>query len=291
MSFRIPIFMALLLGAFAFASEAVASELIARNATGVHLQISPNGQNALLSYRANGRAWYVLAGGAANARPPAAGRKQVSFRLRRSTTPPTFKGSCKRLNAPVPKLVTACTAGKSSWAVQSWQRALPNFGVKPSAFRAQPELRLSHWSGPTAVLTMKADWSFGGRWEHVYGNLKYRGKPVYGFGSSSAGVPSDSFGRNVYLDTIGSDYGQGWHRENSFLTHNPWGDFCYDLSPHRGNLTGTGLAYRAMVIGPGVSPDVGAYVATPGLYDAERDLAANQEQANLAPGDRLCRPN
>src|SRR6266540_2497275 len=220
MSFRIPIFMALLLGAFAFASEAVASELIARNATGVHLQISPNGQNALLSYRANGRAWYVLAGGAANARPPAAGRKQVSFRLRRSTTPPTFKGSCKRLNAPVPKLVTACTAGKSSWAVQSWQRALPNFGLKPSSLRAQPELRLSHWSGPTALLTMKADWSYGGKWQHVYGNL----------------------------------------------------------------------TYRAMVIGPGVTPDVGAYVSTPGLYDPARDLAANQEQASLAPGDRLCRP-
>ncbi len=291
MSFRIPTFMALLLGAFALASEATASELIARNATGVHLQVSRNGQSALLSYRANGRTWYVVAGGAVNARPPAAGRKQVSFRLRRSTSPPAFKGGCSRARETIPKLVTSCAAGGSNWAVQSWQRALPNFGVKPSAFRAQPELRLSHWSGPTAVLTMKADWSFGGRWEHVYGNLKYRGKPVYGFGSSSAGVPSDSFGRNVYLDTIGSDYGQGWHRENSFLTHNPWGDFCYDLSPHRGNLTGTGLAYRAMVIGPGVSPDVGAYVATPGLYDAERDLAANQEQANLAPGDRLCRPN
>src|SRR6266540_7559009 len=102
MSFRIPIFMALLLGAFAFASEAVASELIARNATGVHLQISPNGQNALLSYRSNGRAWYVLAGGAVNARPPSAGRKQVSFRLRRSTSPPAFKGGCSRTRETIP---------------------------------------------------------------------------------------------------------------------------------------------------------------------------------------------
>jgi hypothetical protein len=290
MSLRIPISAALLLGVFGLSSQASASELIARNATGVHLQVSSNGQTALLSYRANGRNWHVLAGGAVNARPPATGRKQVSFRLRRSTAAPAFKSGCNRLHAPVPNLVTACTAGGSSWAVQSWQRMLPNFGATPNALRAQAELRLSHWSGPLAVLTLKADWSYGGRWEHVYGSLTYRGKPVYGLGSTRAGSPTDAFGRNVYLDTIGSAYGSGWHRENSFLTHNPWGDFCYDLSPHDGKI-GQGLGYRAMVIGPGVTLDVGAYVATPGVFNATRDLAANQEQATIAPGDRLCRPS
>lgn len=288
---RITTLMALLLGAFALASEATASELIARNATGVHLKVSPNGQSALLSYRANGRSWYVLATGAVNAKAPAAGARQVSFKLRRSTTPPAFKGACSRARETLPELVTSCAAGGSSWAVQAWQRALPNFGVKPSAARGQTELRLSHWSGTIALLTLKADWSYGGKWQHVYGSLTYHKKPVYGFGSSRLGVPSDSFGRNIYLDTIGSDYGQGWHRENSFLTHNPWGTFCYDLSPHRGQLTGEGLAYRAMVIGPGVTPDVGAYVATPGTYNPTRDLAANQEQATMSPGDRLCRPS
>jgi len=232
----------------------------------------------------------VLARGAINALPPKAGGRQVSFRLQRSTTRPVFRGGCNVLHAPVPKLVKACTAGGSSWAVQSWQWLLPNFGLAPSSVRAQPELDLSHWSGQPAAVTLKADWSYGGRWEHVYGSVTYRGKAVYGFGSTRLGAPTDGFGRLVYLDTIGSAYGAGWHRENSFLTHNPWGDFCYDLSPH-GGKTGRGVGYRAMVIGPGVTPDVGAYVASPGVFNSARDLAANQEQVSLAPGDRLCRPS
>jgi hypothetical protein len=282
--------LAVLIGLFALASQASASELIARNATRVHLQVSPDGQSALLSYRVQGRTWYVLAGGAINARPPKAGGRQVSFRLGRSTTRPAFTGGCDRLKAPVPKLVTACTAGGSSWAVQSWQWLLPNFGLAATGVRAKPELDLSHWSGPLAELTLKSDWSYDGRWEHVYGSLTYRGKPVHGYGSTRYGAPTDAFGRLIYLDTIGSAYGAGWHRENSFLTHNPWGDFCYDLSPHAGRI-GRGVAYRAMVIGPGVTPDVGAYVASPGAFNSARDLAANQEQAAMAPGDRLCRPS
>jgi hypothetical protein len=279
------------LAAVVFPAEAAASELIARKATNVRLEVSRDGRQALLSYRSNGRTWYVLAGGAINARHPAPGRHQVSFQLRRSTTRPRFKGGCTRIKVMVPDLVTACAASGSNWAVQSWQRALPNFGVAPSAFRAQPELRLSHWSGPTAVLSMKADWSYGGKWQHVYGTLTYLGHPVYGFGTTRLGVPTDSFGRIVYLDTKDSAYGQGWQRENSFVSHKGSGFFCYDLSPHRSGLTGAGLAYRAMVIGPGVTPDVGAYVATPGPFDAQRDLAANAEQTQLAPGDQLCRPS
>jgi hypothetical protein len=292
MSPRFPTIMALVVGlAFVLAPAAPASELIARAATNVRLEVTADGTKALLSYRANRRTWYVLASGAINAIPPTAGRKQVSFRLRRSTSRPAFKAGCRHVHAMIPRLVVACGAGGSSWAVQSWQRALPNFGAEPNAFRARPELRLSHWSGPLAVLTLKADWSYGSRWQHVYGSLTYRSRAVYGFGSTRSGVPSDSFGRIVYLDTFGSVYGRGWHRENSFLTHNPWGNFCYDLSPHRARLTGAGLAYRATVSGPGVTPDVGAYVASPGPFSAERDSAANQEQAIIAHGDRLCRPS
>src|SRR5215210_80931 len=206
-------------------ADASASELIARSAKHVTLQVSKNGQSALLSYSARGRTWYVLASGAMNARAPVKGRKQVSFKLVRSTTRPAFAGSCGNYPAKLPFLVESCTAGGSYWAAQAWQRALPNFGVKPRAFRAQPELRLSHWSGPLAKLTLKADWAYDGRWEHLYGDLTYRGHAVHGFGSTTAGVPSDDYGRNVYVDTLDSAYGPGWQRENSFLTHKPWGDF------------------------------------------------------------------
>ena len=154
----------------------------------------------------------------------------------------------------------------SNWAAQEWQRSLPNFGVPPSGIRAHPELHLSHWSGAVAELTLKADWSSRGKWRHVYGKLTYRGKPVYGFGATRFGVPTDPFGRNVYIDTLDSAYGPGWRRENSFLTRKPTGFFCYDFTPHRGGLIGQGREYRGTVIGPGVTPDVRAVVPDPGPY-------------------------
>ena len=134
-----------------------------------------------------------------------------------------------------------------------------------------------------AELTLKADWSSRGKWRHVYGKLTYRGKPVYGFGASRFGVPTDPFGRNVYIDTLDSAYGPGWRRENSFLTRKPTG-FCYDFTPHRGGLTGQGREYRGTVIGPGVTPDVRAVVPDPGAYDPALDAAANEEQVRLGAG-------
>jgi hypothetical protein len=35
-----------------------------------------------------------------------------------------------------------------------------------------------------------------------FGQLTYGGKPVYGFGSTSVGNPTDAYGRNLYLDTF-----------------------------------------------------------------------------------------
>jgi hypothetical protein len=114
---------------------------------------------------------------------------------------------------------------------------------------------------------------------------------VYGFGTTRLGVPTDPFGRLVYLDTLKSSYGPGWRRENSFVTRNPTGFFCYDFTPTRNGLSGQGAEYRTTVIGPGVTPDVAATVPDPGPYDPERDAAANAEQAQMAPGDKQCRPS
>jgi hypothetical protein len=292
MTTRILTVVAVALGVFSLlGADASASELIARSAQHVSLDVSKNGQSALLSYTTRGRTWYVLASGAVNARAPVKGHKQVSFKLVRSTTRPAFRGTCGQYPAKLPFLVESCTAGGSYWAVQEWQRALPNFGAKPNAFRAQPELRLSHWTGPVAKLTLKSDWSYDGKWEHLYGDLTYLGHAVHGFGSTTAGVPTDDYGRNIYLDTLDSAYGPGWHRENSFLTHNPSGGFCYGLTPHRAGLTGRGKMYRGAVIGPGVSPDVSATAASPGVYSPQADALANQEQFALFTNDRLCKPN
>src|SRR5262249_233038 len=60
---------------------------------------------------------------------------------------------------PLAWFVTACTAPDGSyWAVQAWQRALPNYGLPATPKQAVSELRLSHWSGPLPVLTIDTDW-------------------------------------------------------------------------------------------------------------------------------------
>ena len=95
---------------------ASASELIDRNAQNVRLAVNPKGQ-ALLTYRARGRTWRVLAWGAINALPPTRGRRQVAFRLDYSGGWGTyrrevwrgFRNACSAYDGPALRwLVTAC---------------------------------------------------------------------------------------------------------------------------------------------------------------------------------------
>src|SRR5690242_19656399 len=77
--------------------------------------------------------------------------------------------------------VTGCKAPDGSyWAFQLWQRGLPDHGAKPTADQAAWELRLSHWSGPTASFAVKMDCAYH-RFQHLYGTYSYAGNPVYGF--------------------------------------------------------------------------------------------------------------
>jgi len=117
----------------------------------------------------------------------------------------------------------------------------------------------------------------------------YGGTAVYGYRSTSSGAPLDTFGRNVYVDTFDSQYGPGWHRENSFLTHTGTGAFCYSFNPHGAHPAGKGLKYRATVEGPGVTPDVMWEGVSPGSYSRAADAQANTAIANL--DDRQCKPN
>jgi hypothetical protein len=187
-------------------------------------------------------------------------------------------------------LVAACTAPDgSNWALQAWQRSLPNYGVFASGARSAWDIRLSHWTGALAALTVKTDWTYR-RFDHLYGALMYQGKPVYGFHTTRLGSPLDGYGRLIYVDTFDSRYGSGWHRENSFVTHRPKGIFCYGFFPHGGRPAGKGTGYRATAIGPGVTPDVLWQGPAPGRYNRAADARANAEQ-RAAFSDRLCRPN
>ena len=53
------------------------------------------------------------------------------------------------------------------------------------------------------MLTIKTDWAYR-RYDHLYGSFTYDGGGVFGFRSTRFGVPLDTFGRNVYVDTFNS---------------------------------------------------------------------------------------
>lgn len=293
---------------------AAASQLIDRNAQGVRLAVNPRGE-ALLTYRARGRFQHVLAWGAINARPPAAGTAQVSFRKDYSGRGRYwlgFRNACRPYDGPkLAFLVTACTAPDGSyWAAQAWQTPLPDLGMTPwLPVQRAWELHLSHWTGATARIEAWTDWVYDGRWHQVFGRVTYNGQPVHGFTATRVGAPTDGYGRLVYLDTFNSRYGKGWHRENAFLLHNPTGIFCYGFypfDPTRGyphppgysstpRGPGNGAAYRITVNGPGVTPDVTFTV--PGLHDYDpnnpSDVAYERQQNAVLDSilgvDKQCR--
>jgi hypothetical protein len=301
------------------AGTAAASQLIDRNATGVTLAVNTKSE-ALLTYRAQGSVQHVLAWGAINARHPMSGKPQVRFHKDyaggwgkyRAQYWRTFRNTCRKYTGPaLVFLVAACTAPDGSyWAVQSWQTPLPDLGMIPwLPVQRAWELHLSHWSGPLAKLEAWTDWVYSARYHEVFGRLSYDGKPVYGFGTTHTGAPTDGYGRLVYLDTVNSRYGKGWKRENSFVAHNPTGVFCYGFfkfDPTRGyphpdgyppklRGPGNGEKYRLTVSGPGVTPDVSMTIA--GLHDFDRnnpaDVAYERHQNavldSIVSVDKLCR--
>jgi len=296
MRFRVAVLLALF-AAVAVPTTASASELIDRNANDVSIKVASNGQ-AVVSYNARGKRWNVLAWGALNALHPTQSRKQSEFKLDYSGGYGTYKrdvwktmkNSCRAYDGPALKwFVTGCKAADGSyWALQSWQRMLPNYGLQATPKQSVWELRLSHFRGELPVLTVNLNWAYR-KFHHIFGSFTYRGRPVHGFRSTSAGVPLDTFGRNLYLDTYDSAYGKGWLRENSFLMHKGTGKFCYGFYRHGSRPEGDGTKYRATIIGPGVLPDIYWEANALGAYDQAFDLQMHQAQKQFLAGDPLCK--
>jgi len=305
------------LAALSAAGGASAAQLIDRDATGVTISVDAKGE-ALLTYRTGGAVKHVLVWGAVNALAPSPDARQVRFSVDYSggwgkyhtVYWKTFRGSCGRYDGPaLPDVVAACRAPDGSyWAAQSWPQPLPDLGFTPwtPALRAR-WLEVSHWTGPVAQLETGMDWVYNGRFQDLFGRYTYLGKPVYGFGTTRQGAPTDGFGRLVYLDTYNSVYGPGWRRENSFVSHNPTGAFCYGFypfDPTRGGYQyppgqtarrgpGTGEKYRLFAEGPGVTPDVAKIV--PGLHPFNprnaQDVALQAEESAVLRSyeDKSCR--
>ena len=284
------------------AAPALGSQLITRDATHVSLAVNGNEQ-ALVTYTQDGVVHHVLAWGAINASPPTQGGRQVAFKLDYSGGWGTyhkllwkgFTNACSPYDGPpLQWLVVACKAPDGSyWALQRWQRSLPDVGEPPTTAAERAwDLRLSHWQGELPKLTIGLDWAYSEHYIHLYGSFIYAGYGVYGFHSTSGGNPLDTFGRNVYLDTFDSAYGPGWRRENSFLTHGPGGTFCYGFYPHQNGTTrpsGQGTRYRATIIGPGVTPDAYWQGPAPGPFDPTLEQQAQQVERSLFAHDTLCK--
>jgi hypothetical protein len=272
--------------------------------------VSSSGK-ALVTYHGAGRLQRVLAWGAVGARAPSETERQVTFRLDYSggwgssgrAVWKTHRNVCGRYQGPaIPWVVAACTAPDGShWALQRWQRSQANFGLAPwKPGHGAWELRLSHWRGPAARLEVWLDWSYGGRWHHLFGRLTYLDRPVHGYATTKEGDPIDSHGRVLNLDTFDSPYGPGWRRENGFVAKRPDGTFCYGFVPHKlpsGEVRppGVGTRYRISTSGPGVTPDI----AWEGLAlhdfrrghpeDRAHEDRMNALQRELAQGSKPCR--
>jgi hypothetical protein len=293
--------------ALAGTTPAYASQLIARNATAVHLQV--NEKQSLVTFRAGGGARRVLVWGAVNARPPQASLPQVKFQL--NYTGFGFNGGdCRPYTGPsLPWLVAACDGPDGSfWAAQSFPQPLPDLGFTPW-LQSQREswLEISHWTGPIPELTVGQDWVYGGKFREIYGQLKYLGVPVYGFHTTRYGAPTGGYGTLIYLDVLNAPaYGPGWRRENSFVPHKSSGGFCYGFytfDPTHGGYQhpagqsarrgpGVGELYRLTAHGPGVAPDVGWTGPALAAYDKSSPDDAALESRALAQikswGDTSC---
>jgi hypothetical protein len=280
----------------ALSPAAGASTLITRGAADIELTVNGAGM-ALVAYEQAGARKRVLAWGAIN--------DDVRFRLDYAGGwgafgRPVWKTikSCGAYDGPsLHWLVAACKAPDGSyWALQRWQRLLPNQGYPPrTGLERARELHLSHWRGELPKLEIYLDWIYSGRFHHLFGRYTYRGKAVHGYRSTSKGIPLDPYGRNIYLDTYNSAYGPGWKRENSFLANRPRGNFCYGFFPRPSYYDRSrrpaahGRRYRATAIGPGVSPDPFWTGDGLGEYEPAHEAQMNALSDSIAGDSGTCR--
>ena len=156
----------------------------------------------------------------------------------------------------------ASVVGAPSWAHKGAGQTVPSFALapfpNPLAFDGFPKLlAYPRWSkfSPGGY----AGYLKGKHFPLLFGSLTYSGIGVYGPGNRY-GAPTTTYGRNVYIDTLDSDYGKGWHRIMGVLTQPPNGTFCYEFSPKGGSRGKTGVStanrYRLTAIGPGLTPVV-----------------------------------
>ena len=312
MSARVVLISAVLAAALlVVASPAGASEQFGDlDVSFLSLRVNGRGE-ALVTYRTSRRAVrHVYVWGAVNATRTDPRKPQRRFRFDYSggvlkdgrQTWREFDNQCRPYDGPrLAWLVNACKAPDGSyWALQRWQRLLPMRGIEP--FRPEQaafELHISHWRGELPVLEVSQNWTYGGRWQGLFGRLTYRGDPVFGYRTPSS-TRSDPNARFFYVDTFNSVFGAGWKHDAGKVAHSRNGAFCYSFVPQLtppGYPTrvvrppGNGERHRVTVMGPGVTPVIQWEGPALGRYDPTRDAQFNALFDRIVgPDDRVCVP-
>lgn len=262
------------------ARSASGSMLVDRNTSSQTLAVDSQG-NALVTYRARGANRKLLAWGAINSDLVFQTDRTGGTNSKRAN-PRSFQSVCGAYSGPrVQYAIAACTMPDGShWVLQEWMRI-----IKVGGNSGPKELRLSHFTGDLAVLSVATDWSWNGRYRHMYGTYTYNGRGVFGNSWRSDGYVLDKLGRNIMIDSYDSDFGAGWRRVNGFLSNKPYGEFCYGFTP-KGSIAQSGRSasewYFASTAGPGVSPDVFLmFRGQLGAYDTRLDAQHNEVQGQL----------
>jgi hypothetical protein len=268
-------------------SSAWGSNLVARNTKGVSLKVNSKGV-ALVQYREkNGARRRVLYWGAVNWSTRFKYDRSGGWKSHKASWK-KFRNGCRPYDGPaLSALVAACKAPDGSyWALQDWVRIKPNYGGRSG----RRELRISHWTGwDLPRIWIKTDWSWHGRFHHLYGQYTYRGRPVVPGKVKSSGYVLDGIGRNIAIEAWNSDMGRGWVRVNMILAHYKRGQFCFGFTPKgHGPRTGKSKSgiYRASTAGAGVGPDIVGFPfrGQAGRYNSRLDRVANEEQRRLSEG-------
>lgn len=285
-------------GALAVVPQAAsASYLLARDAKGISLRVNTAG-TAQVTYRAQGKTSRVLLWGAINT--AGTGPLHQNFKIdrsngwksKRNNPKRALRNACVRYDGPndVPFLAAPiCKAPDGTyWAVQKYQYTgsspSMNYGARIGDSRYSSQLRVSHWSGPIATIQARANWSYNGRYQHMFGMVRYDGKGVYGKNRKANGACLDRICRNIAIDSLDPDYGPGWHRVNAILLNPPNGQWCFGFTPKgsSGGMRKTGESkagrYRVYVSGPGVTPDPILYVPGPPRH---YDPTLQQQMADI----------
>jgi hypothetical protein len=196
------------------AQPALGTYLVSRDVTKPDLAVDATA-HGLVSYTEKGQVRRLLVYDAINALAPKPGARQVEFKidysggwnaLKKADYYKTIKNACagRYDGPPLAFKVFACKAKDGSyWALQRWQRMLPNLGFAPwRPEQSVEELHISHWRGPLPVLKVSMNWAWGGRYQQLVGTYTYDGQPVYGFKSTSASRSTRGAGTCTWTRSI-----------------------------------------------------------------------------------------